>query len=343
MGIPNGPLPRAVIDCKGCGDCITGCFGGAKQSVDRSWVPAAVAAGLRVFTCAQVERVLTAGERAVGVSGQVVDIDGWVRRGAFTVHAPLVVMAPGVMATPCILIRSGINPGGRVGATLNMHLTGGVVAIMDEVVDPWVGASQGWGAIHPDIEGLKLESLWAAPSLIAVKWGGIGEAFLRQLQDIKHATLLACVYAGKTRGTVRPKRDGSPSMRLWIDDAEVRPIQRALKQAADGFLDVGAREIHSMIPGLKAPMVTKDDTAELVSPRIKARDISMTGNHVFGSVRMSADARRGPVDLDGRLRGVDGLYVVDTSIFPAPSQVNPQATVMVLADLITRRLAELPV
>jgi len=56
---------------------------------------------------------------------------------------------------------------------------------------------------------------------------------------------------------------------------------------------------------------------------------------------MSADKKRGPVDLEGRLRGVEGVWVADASLFPGPSAVNPQATVMALSDLVTRRIGGL--
>ena len=38
MGVPGKPLPRAVIDCQGSGDCLTGCASEKKQSVDRAYL-----------------------------------------------------------------------------------------------------------------------------------------------------------------------------------------------------------------------------------------------------------------------------------------------------------------
>jgi choline dehydrogenase-like flavoprotein len=87
-------------------------------------------------------------------------------------------------------------------------------------------------------------------------------------------------------------------------------------------------------------MRTETDTASLLSPRITAKHLAMTLNHTFGSCRMTADDS-GPVDPEGKLRGVEGLYVCDASVFPSPSAVNPQATIMALADLTSRRLAGL--
>ena len=339
-GIPSKPLPRAVKGCRGGGACITGCAGEAKQSVDLTYVPGAVRAGARVFTCAPVEAVITEGARAVGVRGHVVDPDGRARLAPFVVRAEQVVMAAGVMATPVILLKSGITGGGLVGKTLYMHLSCAAVGIMEERVDPWIGATQGWGAISPDIQGLKYEALWAPPSLIMVKYGDLGARWLEQLRDAKHVCIVALVYRGACRGRVKANRDGSPNMKLWIPPHAVHEMMRGLKPVVESFLDGGARRVNTGIWG--APDFTsKGQTDYLLRRSIKARHVDMTGNHVFGSCRMSADPKRGPVDPDGKVRGVEGLYVVDSSVFPSPSAVNPQATVMALSDVISRRLAGL--
>ncbi len=339
-GIASGPLPRAVSDCQAAGDCIVGCGNGRKQSVDLTYVPSAVRDGARVYTCAAADRVLTEGSRAVGVTGMVVDPHGRRPLTRFTVRADRVVLSAGVMASPVLLLRSGIR--GRVGKTFAMHLSCGAVAVMPERVDPWLGATQGWGAISPDIRGLKYEALWAPPSLIMVKWGGLGEEWLHQIRDAAHVCVVACVYRGDCRGRVRARRDGSPAATLWIPKHEVHTMLRGLRRAVDGMLDVGARYVTTGITGCPEQITTRAESESLLSPRIRAGDVDMTGNHIFSSCRMSADPRRGPVDLDGRVRGVDGLYVMDGSICPSPSAVNPQATIMALADVLSRRLGELP-
>lgn len=336
-GIKGAPLPRAVEGCEGCANCITGCAGGHKQSVDRSYLPAAMKHGAEVYTCAVAERVLTQGARAAGVTGSVVDPDTHQRLGRFTVRAPLVVLAAGAMQTPALLLSSGIHANHTVGSTLFAHIGGGIVGIMDEVVDPWIGATQGWGALSEEIRGLKFESLWASPSLIMTRWGDLGLRFLDRLGDVKHATVIAIVYRAKMRGEVRAKRDGLPKMRLWIPQEEAHVALRGMKIASDALLKVGARFVYTGTPGAKDEMRTEEDTRALLDPRLRARDISMTANHVFGSCRMSR-YDDGTVDTAGKVRGLTGLYITDASIFPSPSGVNPQATIMALADVITRKL-----
>lgn len=340
-GIEGDPLPRAVDGCEGCADCITGCHGGAKQSVDRAYGPAFVERGGVVMTCSVVDEVLVENGRAVGVRGHVVDIATWKTTGHFTVRAPRVVMAAGVGHTPVLLMKSGLTGGGRVGQTLYVHLTGGGVAVMDEIVDPWQGATQGWGAFSPDIRGLKYEALWAAPSLIAVNWGSIGAPWLRGLGDVRKAAVFAMVYKGRVSGRVRRGFGGLPRLEIKIPESEIGTLMRGMKALVDGFLRIGARGIQTTVFGVPERITSPADSAALVSGKVRARDCHMTFNHMFGSCRMSADPKRGPVDLEGRLRGVEGVWVADASLFPGPSSVNPQATIMALSDLVSRRIGDL--
>ena len=340
-GMKSGPLPRAVVDCEGCAECFTGCASGRKQSLDRSYIVDAVEDGAEVFTCAHVDRVLVRGGRAEGVEGRVVDPDGFRDAATFRVRAKTVVLCAGVLHTPVLLQRSGVFAGGAVGGSLFSHIGGGMVGIMDEVVEPWVGATQGWGAMSEEIPGMKYECLWAPLAVLMVRWGDIGHEFLRRLGEVKHATVIATVYRARVSGRVRARRDGMPSMQLFIPDEEARTVYRGLKIGADALLAVGARYVHTGIPGAIDEMRSPEDTKSLLDSKLRAVHLQMSATHVFGSCRMSKEG--GAVDESGRVHGVEGVYIADASIFPSPSAVNPQATIMALSDLISRRIGDLAV
>ena len=337
-GIPGKPLPRAVVGCEGCSDCLTGCVGGHKQSVDHNYLLSASDDGARIFTHATVDRVLTRAGRAIGVRGRVLEPGTYAKLGSFEVRAPLVVMAAGALHTPVILQQSHLDAKRTVGSTFYAHIGGGIVGVMDEVTDPWIGATQGWGAISEEIQGLKYECLWAAPSALMVRWGDVGQPFQRRLGEVKQAAVIAVVYRGKVTGDVRPKRSGMPRARVFVPEEEARVVRKGMKIAADALLDIGARYVHTGITGAVDEMRSREDTESLLHPRIRAEHMTMTMNHVFGSCRMSRD---GSVDESGALRGVKGVYVMDASVFPSPSAVNPQGTIMALSDLMSRRLAGL--
>ena len=60
------------------------------------------------------------------------------------------------------------------------------------------------------------------------------------------------------------------------------------------------------------------------------------GSHHMGSTRMSNHPSHGVVDRNGKVHGIDNLYVAGSSVFPTSGSANPTLTVVAL----TLRLAE---
>jgi choline dehydrogenase-like flavoprotein len=339
IGLKGKPLLRAVKNCDGCGDCLTGCFKDKKQSVDRTYLKDALAKGISIFSCCQVTEILTKGNKVCGVKGYMIRQNN-NKNNKFRISAPLVILAAGCANTPVILLNSKITAGKTVGKSFYAHIGGAAVGFMKELVNPWIGATQGWGAFDSKIPGLKYESLWAPESLITGKWGGFGAGLLKQLPDLKHAVVISVLYKGNVTGCIKAASGFSPDMKLKIPKTEIHVIMRALKQVCHGFLKCGAKYIFTGVRGVKDEIRTADDCEALLNPKIDARSYTMTLNHIFGSCPMGANRNTSSVHLSGKVRGVEGLYICDASIFPGPCGVNPQATVMALSDLITRRLGE---
>ena len=61
---------------------------------------------------------------------------------------------------------------------------------------------------------------------------------------------------------------------------------------------------------------------------------------LFGAARMGPDPATSVVDLDFRVHGTEGLYVVDSSVFPTNLGVNPQHSIMALSRLAASGIAE---
>ncbi|MCZ6763758.1 MAG: GMC family oxidoreductase [Alphaproteobacteria bacterium] len=55
------------------------------------------------------------------------------------------------------------------------------------------------------------------------------------------------------------------------------------------------------------------------------------GNHHMGTTRMADDAKRGVVDKNCRVHGIDKLYVAGSSVFPTCGYANPTLTIVALA------------
>ncbi|NOZ00262.1 MAG: FAD-binding protein, partial [Deltaproteobacteria bacterium] len=140
LGYSHRPLDRCAPDCDGQGVCTYGCPTGAKRSTDVSYVPRALRNNAQLLTGVRVEGLLVKNGRAVGVRG--------VSRAtgvAVTIRARVVVLAMGTLMTPLFLRRQGVgNSSGRLGRNVSIHTAGGVVALMDEVVDGFKSIPQGY-------------------------------------------------------------------------------------------------------------------------------------------------------------------------------------------------------
>jgi choline dehydrogenase-like flavoprotein len=348
LGVESEPISRNVKGCRGSGECFTGCRSRAKQSMDVSYVPAALRAGARVLTSVQVQEIRRSGRRVTGVSGQVVapfSIGAPSGRShRFRIDARAVVLAAGCTATPILLQHSDdlANASGQVGENLQFHPGVAIAGVFPDVVDPQFGATQGYQSLAFLEEGFKLETLWAPPPLLSIRFNGLGEELQAQFADMPNMAIFdAIASTNRSLGRVRKRfRSLEPSLhwRLHPDDAVI--IRRALFVIAELFFAAGARKILPGVGGLKDTMTNLDEARVLDSAAVKPRNLVMGGNHVFCTTRMHGDPTRGVVDEDGRCHDLENLYIADTGIFPQCPSVNPMLTGMALARRQALALAE---
>ena len=163
LGISSEPISRNVRGCRGSGECFTGCRSRAKQSMDISYLPAALRGGAKVLSSVRIERVLVEGRRATGVVGRVV--------APFT-GSRLRSQGPGApggarrrrhgdagAAPEERRSRERLRSGGREPSVPPGVAMLGVFRI------PCIRSSAhpGYQSLHFCAEGFKLETLWAPP------------------------------------------------------------------------------------------------------------------------------------------------------------------------------------
>ena len=99
LGLGGEPIHRNIVGCRGCGECAFGCPSDAKQAMHLTYLPAACAAGARLYARCRVERMRIERGRAAGVEAAPLGRDGDAVHGRLRVHAPLVVAAAGAIHT----------------------------------------------------------------------------------------------------------------------------------------------------------------------------------------------------------------------------------------------------
>jgi choline dehydrogenase-like flavoprotein len=337
LGYAVKPMSRNTVGCQGCGRCNFGCPHGAKRSVDLSYLPRAVEHGAEVFSDCLVERIVTKGTRAVGVEGRVLDADGH-RTHALAVRARAVVVAAGAWHTPLLLRQSGLGNAEVVGHRLTLHPGFRVLARFDEPVRGWRGALQSAWSDAFEHEGVTLTSLFVPTGVLGATMPGVGPEHTRSAATIDHLAMFGGIIHDEGGGTVHRGLGREPIVTYRMSRKDRASVAKLVRTMANTFFAAGAREVFLPILGLRG--VDADHLAGVPLETVPARHLECASQHPLGSAQMGSSAEHSVTDGDGRVWGVDGLYVADGSVLPTSLGVNPQVSIMSVATRVAWRMRE---
>jgi choline dehydrogenase-like flavoprotein len=85
---------------------------------------------------------------------------------------------------------------------------------------------------------------------------------------------------------------------------------------------------------------TEESEVDKLDDYVKnTRYLSIGSGHPQGGNALSDGPGKGVVDPNFRVHGIENLFVCDASVFPTATTVNPQMTVMALADYAAPEIA----
>jgi choline dehydrogenase-like flavoprotein len=343
LGYPLKPLCRNTKGCQGCSRCNFGCPEGAKMSVDLSYLPRASAAGAQIWSDCRVSRLILENGRAVGVVGHVLNRGGRVWRrdegDKFEVRAKRVVLAAGSYHTPLLLMRSGIGKrSGQVGRNMTLHPGFRMFARFDEEVRGWKGALQSAYTDHFEDDGITLVSLFIPPGIMAATMHGFGPSLARRAQRIPNMCVFGGMIHDEAGGVVRRGPGSEPIVTYRMAKRDRATVPHLMRTMAETFFAAGAREVFPPIIG--QPGVDADAFRKLDLERIPGYLLECSSQHPLGSCRIAASPDDGVVDSWRQVYDVDDLYLADGSVVPSSLGVNPQVTIMAMAERIAGHLRE---
>jgi choline dehydrogenase-like flavoprotein len=344
LGVANarGLTPRRTHryehGCEGSGRCLTGCPTAAKQGMNVSYVPWALALGARLFAGWRVDRVLVEGGKAVAVTARASAGEGGARR--LKLHARLgVLVAASAVQTPNLLRRSGLRAR-ALGEHFQCHPGSAVGGVFDSAVAARVGATQGAEstALRASI-GIKFETIALQPELAVARIPGAGRALMHRFGVYSHLTTWAMVLRSGAEGTVDAAWGGRDRIRFNPSPQDMERAVRGVAMLARMMFEAGAREVWPGLYGVPATLRSSDEVRAIDAMPPDPRHFSFISTHLFGTARMGLDPRTSVVGPDFQAHEARGLYVVDSSVFPTNLGVNPQHTIMALSRLAATRIA----
>ena len=357
-----------------CGYCTFGCGSAEKQGPVVSWLPDAARAGARFlegFTADKITFSDLSGKKvATGVegfwrsrdsNGGVSGTDHHSRR--VVIKAKKTIVSCGTLQSPLLLMRSGLkNP--QIGRNLHLHPVSLVAATFpEESVNPWEGgiltvAITSLEDLDGHGHGTKLEAMTMMPAVMMPFLPWTSAAQWRELAA-KFKSMVGFISLARDRDTGRvypDKEDGKCHIVYNPSALDRKHILEGCVALAKISYVTGAREIIAAVPGV--PTFVREDVPDgqpnpgVNDPRFQDwlqllrkkafpdPETTFGSAHQMGTCRMSASERSGVVDPEGKVWGVEGLYVSDASVFPSASGVNPMVTNMAISDWMSRNLAK---
>lgn len=332
LGWKAYPLNRNAPGCAGSCQCAIGCPRNAKGGVHLNALPQACEAGAVIVSEARVTRVLTDRGRATGVLARRRD------GSSFTIHTERVVLAAGATETPPLLARSGLARHRELGRNMAIHPALSLAGRMEEKVTPWHGVLQSTGVeeLH-DVDGILIEATSTPPGMGSMTLPGHGRRLLEEMARADHLMVLGAMVSDKPSGRVVGTPAGTLIGYSLAGDDAYR-LKRALIAMGELAFAAGAHEVLTGIPGHE----TASDLDELIEAvrRTDIKALHLAAFHPTGTARMGRDPQRCPVRPDGRLRGVDGVWLADASILPSCPEVNPQVSIMAMSLAVADRMLD---
>lgn len=296
---------------------------GTKQSMLRTLLPRALAAGATVMSDTAVRRLRLRGGRAQGALCRRTRPDG--THEELEIRADHVVVCGGAVQSPALLQRSGLRRG--IGVGLKMHPTIKVAARFPHAVD------------HDDVPVHRITEF--SPHLaiggsasrrghVALALADSGADVRDALEDWEHVFVYYAAIRSDLGGRVLSVPGlRAPLVTYRLTDADLSRLARGLVHLGEALLAAGATELYPSVEG--GQVVRRPE--ELVrwwGQVDRARSNLMTV-HLTSSIRMSSDPAKAGADGFGRVWGVENLRVNDASLLADAPGVNPQAAIMTIA------------
>lgn len=339
LGWEAAPLRRNVRGCANSGFCGVGCPVDGKQGMHVTYLPDAIAGGMRLYTDVEVQTLDWSGGRVRGALGRARRADGALGP-AVEVKAKVVALCGGAINSPALLLRSGLNPNGRVGLRTFLHPVVGMAGRYAHRVDPYYGAPQSIGS-HQFIDrgsdkvGFFLEVAPLHPMLASTASALIGEQLGEFLALLPNLSAIIALQAdgflpGDEGGRVSLKPSGQPSIVYPVGPALQESIRESHAVLARLHIAAGAEEVASL-HAEPVRLRTEAELPKLHAARYGAFEHAIFTAHQMGGCAMGPKAESSVVRPDHRHHTVENLYIVDGSVLPTSLGVNPSETIYGLA------------
>jgi choline dehydrogenase-like flavoprotein len=338
LGLHPFQLPLAINytennrnSCVHCTTCDTyACAIGAKNDLSVMVLPGLIERGLTV-------KANTVATHLHAEKGRIKHVECVDKESGERLHfeAELIILSAGALASPQLLLASGLqtmNPGGSViGRYLMRHVNAIIFGVFS-------GTADKERRFHKQLA--ILDYYFGYPGSPLGKLGSLQQMPTPPKGLVQHA--VPGIF-GKLLS------QGVPLLTGLLAIAEDQP-----QYSNQITIDQNQKDMYGLPQAVVSHRYSERDlTALNILAREAKKILSQSGalthyvhhirtfSHAVGTVRMGADPSRSALDENCRFRGIDNLFVVDGSFMPTSAALNPSLTIAANALRVGEQITKL--
>jgi choline dehydrogenase-like flavoprotein len=316
-------------------------FGHSDESINSSykiWFPEDKFKSQNVYSNTSIKHLTISNNRATHIN---VEKNGNVQQ----IAVDKVVLAAGSLNTPKILLNSGYK-NKHLGQHLKLHPVSGVAGKFSEEQKPWAGTMQGIysddNLFMKDNYGYLLEGLPMHPSLFFPFFPNNNDNFEDFIKSYNYWSGSIVLTSDKSSGSIINKNP----QHLWdynLNDFDHSNLLHGLENLVRANYLAGAEEI--MVAASPTMHWKKSSNFNIEDFIDKIRAIKnepfrilLGSAHQMGTARINPNPEQGVVSLDGKVHGLENVYIVDGSTFPRCSGVNPMISIQSMSHFLMSKI-----
>ncbi len=333
LGYANSPhvvdsVAANICNCVGCGYCNMGCKWGKKLSMLSHILPQIQEKygreALQIIAGCEVDKLKSKGKKITSLIGK------FKNGRKIEIKGRTFVVAAGAISSSLLLQRSGIAQG-RAGKHLSFNIGSPISAVFPEVIDSYRGLQISHYLQISPTRGYIFETWFNPPMFQSTVMPGWWENHYNNMQRYNRMACTGVLVGSNSNAEVRlgglTKRD----IRYNPTQNDFDALLDGLELAGDIYLAAGAECV--MPNTFKYNEYSSMESLKLMKYDVKdSSDLTLGTGHPQGGNIISRDKKMGVVDEQLKVHEYDNLFISDASVFPTSLGVNPQVTVMTLAD-----------
>ena len=332
------PRNTSNADCTESGFSTFGRYDESINSTNKIWFSEDKFEPENVFSDTNIKSLDIANGKATHIN---VENSGVLHK----VAVDKVILAAGSLNTPKILLDSGYK-NKQLGHNLKLHPVSGVAGKFSEEQKPWAGTMQGIysddNLFRKDNYGYLLEGLPMHPSLFFPFFPNNNDKFDDFIESYKYWSGGIVLTSDTSSGSIINKNP----QHLWdynLNDFDHNNLMHGMESLVRANYLAGAEEIMvATSPTMHWKKSSNEDIEEFLNKMKAVKNepfrMLLGSAHQMGTARMNPDPNLGVTDLNGKVHGLDNVFIVDSSVFPRCSGVNPMITIQSTSHFLTSKI-----